>query len=231
MPNYITFNSKVVEKKQLTHDVIEISFSVPPEFSFKAGQFVMIKCVKEGESKNRSYSIKSPPSQKDRIDIAIKIVEHGFASEIFTTIKIGDEFELKGPFGQFLFDGNSNNNEFWFIGTGTGVGPLYSMIFDYIGTYPQKKFTLVFGVKTQKELFYHEDFLTLQKKYNNFDYIPTLSREQWEGKTGHVQDHLGEDLQNKTFYICGVKEMVLETRDLLLQKGVLKENIKFERYT
>ena len=47
---------------------------------------------------------------------------------------------------------------------------------------------------------------------------------------GHAQDHLGKDLQNKTFYICGLKDLVLETKELLLNKGVDSKNIKFERY-
>jgi len=36
---------------------------------------------------------------------------------------------------------------------------------------------------------------------------------------------------NKTFYICGLKEMVLETQELLRNKGVSKERIRVERYT
>ena len=48
---------------------------------------------------------------------------------------------------------------------------------------------------------------------------------------GRVQLHLPSDLQHKTFYICGLKEMVLETRELLLSKGVSPDKIKVERYT
>ena len=70
----------------------------------------------------------------------------------------------------------------------------------------------------------------MEKKYAHFQYWPTLSQEEWEGYSGRVQKHLGEDLQDIDFYICGLKDMVLETQQYLLDRGVAPENIHFERY-
>ena len=50
--------------------------------------------------------------------------------------------------------------------------------------------------------------------------------------TGYIQgDITTKEIQNKTFYICGLKEMVLETHALLLSKGVPALKIRVERYT
>ena len=67
--------------------------------------------------------------------------------------------------------------------------------------------------------------------YPHFVYFPTLSQEDWEGYSGRVQKHLGEDLHNKDFYICGLKDMVLETQQYLLERGVPASCIHFERYS
>ena len=50
----------------------------------------------------------------------------------------------------------------------------------------------VLGVRYQEDLYYHEEFLQLEREYQNFHYIPTLSRpdEKWTGARGYVQDHV-----------------------------------------
>ena len=224
------FDAKVIAKKYLTKDVIEVSFSIPETFTFQAGQFVMLKMFQGEASKFKSYSILNPPSQKGKLDLCIKILEGGFASEAFKILKVGDTLLMRGIFGQFTFRKESPSSEVWFIGTGTGVTPFYSMIKEYVPTMAHKKFRLIFGVRKKEDLFYNEEFQELQKRFPNFSYWPTLSQEEWEGYSGRVQKHLGEDLSDKDFYICGLKEMVLETQQYLLDKGVAAEHIHFERY-
>ncbi|MBI2103087.1 hypothetical protein HYT55_04560 [Candidatus Woesearchaeota archaeon] len=228
--NIQTFTGTVVNREMLTDDVLFLSMTVPETFSFKAGQFITIKITRERVTRLKSYSLFNPPSRKGKLDFCIKIIESGFASEVFKKTKVGDTFELKGPFGHFVFDENNGLQEHWFLGAGTGVAPLYSMIEEYVRIFPQQKFVLLFGVREQKNLFYNREFMALMKKHHNFSYVPVLSREQWSGKKGHVQDHLPQDVSGKTFYICGLKELVLETKELLMKRGVSSDCIKSERY-
>ena len=223
-----SFSAEVVSTENITKDVIVLSFDVSADFNFKAGQFVTLMISDGKETKPRSYSILSPPSQKNKIDLCIKIVKDGFASAIFRNAKKGDLFEMKGPFGHFTFDDKGKDN--YFVCAGTGVTPLYSMIKEYLHK-SKSSFTLIFGTRRRDNLLFHEEFLELEKNNSNFAYIPTLTRQEWKGKKGRVQKHLPENLENKTFYICGLKELVLETKELLLSKGVSKDNIKFERYS
>ena len=221
----------IVEKKYLTQDVMYLSLQVPQNFTFQAGQFVNMKMTLNGETKNRSFSILNPPAKQGFIDLCVKIIPGGFASKIFEQTNIGDEFPIKGPLGLFTFDEKSSHLENWFICTGTGITPFYSMIYEYLHLHPDKKFKLFFGVRTKDHLFFHQEFQVLEQKYPHFTFLPTLSREQWDGATGRVQQHLGEDLQNKTFYICGLKDLVLETKEYLLNHGVAPQDIHAERYT
>ncbi len=223
-----TFTSNVLEKKQITESVVQVSLSCPDVFTFKAGQFITLFIEKDGEKKPRSYSILNPPSQKRIIDLCIKIVEGGYASEVFNSLSVGDELEVKGPFGHFLYE--QGETDVWMLSAGTGVVPFYSMLKEHLST-SNRKFTLLFGVRNQKNLCYNDEFIALAEKYENFEYKPVLSREEWEGLQGHVQDNLPEDLNNKTFYICGLKELVLETKEKLVAKGVPADKIKSERYS
>ena len=149
------FEAKVIAKKYLTKDVIELSFSIPESFTFQAGQFVMLKVFQGEIYKFKSYSVLNPPSQKGKLDLCIKIVEGGFASEAFKVLQVGDSLTMRGIFGHFTFKEESLSSGAWFIGTGTGVAPFYSMLKEYVPRMPGKKFRLIFGVRKKEDLFYH----------------------------------------------------------------------------
>ncbi|MBC8494589.1 hypothetical protein H8D36_00365 [archaeon] len=223
------FKGTVVKKEYLAPDVIILSFKLDADISFQTGQYVMMKIHKGDSFKNRAYSILNPPSQKETMDFCIKIVEDGFASEVFAEMEVGFEVEMKGPLGTFVFE-DKNDIQFM-IAVGTGLAPMYSILKEHLEAYPDKKFKLLFGARTRKDLVFHEEFLEIEKTHDNFEYIPTITREEWDGRQGRVHQHLGTEFENTTFYLCGLKEMVTQTKDELLKNGVLPENIKAERYS
>ncbi len=225
------FPATLQEKKYLTNDVMFLSFTIPDTISFQAGQYVIIEMSHDGQRRLKSYSILNPPSERGKIDLCVAIIPGGFASELFKIMPLGDTFTFRGPLGHFVFEQENLSKEQWFVCVGTGLTPLYSMIKENVDRFPQRKFVLLFGDKTRKDLLFHQEFMEMEEQHPNFLYLPVLSRENWEGKRGHVQLHLPASVLNKTFYICGLKEMVLETQEVLRQKGVAPENIKVERYT
>ncbi len=231
MPALGPYQIKIVHKETVTPELIIFDLETPPNFNFQAGQFVTLTIEKNGERKPRSYSILNPPSDKNALRLYIKLLNDGFASDTFRKNKAGDQFMLRGPFGHFIFDTKHQDQEQWFIGSGTGVAPLYSMILEHMPKLPKTKFHLIYGAKNQTELLFNTQLEQLAKKHNNFSYNPTITREEWAGKTGRVQQHLPKDCSNKVFYICGLKELVFETKELLLARGVDESQIHFERYT
>lgn len=225
-----TFQGTVQEVKYLTPSVMFFSLKIPHSFTFTAGQFAIIKMTNNGQTRMKSYSILNAPSKRGVLELCIKLIDGGFASEIFAKTKVNDTFELKGPFGHFILDESNLQNEQWFICAGTGVVPFYSMLAQYLSTCTTTKFVLLFSVRTQQDLFFHQEFLSWAKEYSNFTYMPTLTRENWSGLQGRVQTHLGNELNNKSFYICGLNELVLETKEYLIQHHVDPKQIHFERY-
>lgn len=221
-----TFKAKLKHKDMITPDVMLLEFKLDSKLEFKAGQFVNIKVA---ENTRRSYSILDTP-ENEMLQIAAKIIDDGTASERFKEAKIDEEFEVKGPFGHFVLD-EETDDEHVFIATGTGVVPFYNMLKHYATHDKKRKFALIFGARTEQNLLFNEEFLKMDRDNPNFSYQPTLTRQDWEGKKGRVQNHIEKNTDNKTFYICGLKEQVLETKELLLSLGVKNEKIKTERYT
>ena len=216
--------SQIVERKELTKDVILLKFERPKEFDFKAGQFVNIRIRKNDLTRMRAYSILNPP-EENSLDICLKIVKGGFASEVFEKAKVGDEFEIVGPFGYFVFEKDFSKHEF--ICAGTGIVPFYSMIKEHI-TDKSKSFRLVVSYKTKEDLLFHEELIQLEKDNSNFGYVPTLTRDSWNGDTGRVQNHI--ELEKDIYYICGLRDLVLDTKEYLIKKEIKEEKIRVERY-
>lgn len=225
------FKSKVAEVKKLSKESISLALTAPKEFSFIPGQFISIKIKNQGQVKPRSYSILSQENNKasNKIKLCIKLIPGGFASEVFAKTKVGDEFEVKGPLGHFIYDESIKNKEIWFLGGGTGVAPLCCIIRGTLAKHPEKKFILLFSARTRKDLFLNEEFIRLEKKYSNFKYIPTLTREEWSGRMGRIYKHLPADLKDKTFYICGSKGLIMDVKSYLLENKVNAKDIKIEQ--
>ncbi|MBI2152071.1 FAD-dependent oxidoreductase, partial [Candidatus Woesearchaeota archaeon] len=207
------FISSVINVRNIASNTILLSLTTPLEFTFQAGQFIILYINNGLETKPRAYSILSPPHKKEKIDLCFKLVENGFASAVFSKTKIGDKFEMSGPFGNLLLQLDKKKEiEHVFIATGTGVVPFYSMLQEYVyngkASLLKQKFHLILGLRYKKDIFLEEEWSLLQKKEPNFKLDIVLSREQWPGKCGHVQQHLPENLSNKIFYLCGSGAMI-----------------------
>jgi CDP-4-dehydro-6-deoxyglucose reductase len=98
---------------------------------------------------------------------------------------------------------------------------------------PHKNIYLVFGCRTQSSLLYFEEMKALQNEIADFHYVPTLSREQWDGNTGYVHsayELLCIDKQPARFFLCGWKGMIDEARKRIVEMGYDKKAIHFEIY-
>ena len=160
-----TFNSKVLEKKQLTDTVICITLDAPKYFTFIPGQFVQLTITnpESGNDKNYAYSILNNPKEKGRIDLCIKLIPDGIASRVFKNMHLGDIFSVRGPFGRMRF--NERAHEHYFLCTGTGIAPLYSIITEYIDR-SDHSFKLFFGAKTKDDLLFYDEFSALAETHD-----------------------------------------------------------------
>ncbi len=216
--------AKLIKRENIANEVVRFTFKVPTSFSSSPEQFVMLKFEKNGEVKQRAYSILTHVPGK--LELAVKLIPGGFGSEILRKAKVGEKFRMRGPFDHFPSMDHNHKKEVLMLCTGVGVVPFYNMLNHFVSKYPQQQFKLIYSEKTKADLILHPDFLTLAKKNPNFKYVPTLTREKWDGATGRIGEHLGNNFKNKIYYLCGVKEFVEATKTFLMEKGVASKDIK-----
>jgi CDP-4-dehydro-6-deoxyglucose reductase len=79
----------------------------------------------------------------------------------------------------------------------------------------------------------------LEQEVEQFQYIPTLSREKWDGCCGYVhalyenmvhQQMKDQELPPSLFYLCGWKNMIDEAKQRIVQLGYDRKVIHQELY-
>ncbi|MHB1920719.1 MAG: ferredoxin--NADP reductase [Chitinophagaceae bacterium] len=213
-----------------------IKFPNLEKFDFKPGQFVTMDLpIHEKKNKRwRSYSIASEPNGTNEIELVIVWLEGGAGTNyLFNEINEGSEVTLRGPLGVFTLP-ESIEQDLFFICTGTGIAPFRSMIKNIRDTgKPHQHIYTLFGTRTRQDLLYFEELKQLEKELGQFHYIPTLSRESWEGRTGYVHDIYQELLADKrpaSFYLCGWKNMIDEAKQRIQALGYDRKSIHQELY-
>ena len=93
------------------------------------------------------------------------------------------------------------------------------------------KILLLAGSRYASGILYEKELREVEKIHKNFKHDIILSRPEKGNVKGHVQVLVEKYFDPKAhYYICGLKEMVNSVKDLLLEKGIPKENVFFEKY-
>lgn len=220
----------VTENIQLTHDVYEISFQTENPIDMDYGQFVTF--ILPGIW-GRSYSVLECVWSTIKLIIKkVELSDSGRWGSIFICdSKVWDVLQWVGPAGHFVLQRNEKNK--LFIGTGTGLVPLYNQIVwaQELGLNCEMK--KLFWVRREDDLFYINELNALSEK-DNFSYEVYTSREKvWDHNEWYVTKFLiKENIKNFwEFYICGMPAMVDACEEKLKELWVDVESIFSEKYT
>lgn len=235
----------VLDVQQETHNTRRYWIQLPEVavFDFLPGQFVTLDLpIHERPAKRwRSYSIASWPNNTNVLELIIVCLDGGLGTRyLFNEVHVGSELVLRGPQGVFTLP-QTIDCDLYFICTGTGIAPFRSMV-QYLKLHqiPHKNLYLVFGTRTKKDLLYFDELCHLQQQLEGFQYLPSLSREQWEGCCGYVHNVYENLVQQKAkqsgqlpparFYLCGWKQMIDEAKQKIVQLGYERKAIHLELY-
>lgn len=218
--------ARVVRAVDLTHDVRQIDLQLvdPPTMHFTAGQFVSFSVHKEGLPfpLTRPYSIASPPTDARTMQLLLNLVPGGPGSTYLFSLKPGDEVRCDGPAGTFLLR-DYPDRRMLFVATGTGIAPMRSMIRARLPS--PTPVVLLWGLRSERDLYYQDEFGELATQYPEFTFTTTLSRpsRQWTGEVGRVQ-HLVERhvtaVDDLAVYLCGNSGMIASVVSLIKARGV-----------
>ncbi|MFC4262527.1 ferredoxin--NADP reductase [Ferruginibacter yonginensis] len=231
----------VIKIEQITHNTRSFFLQLDEvaAFDFKPGQFVTLDLpIHEKPHKRlRSYSIASWPNGTNIIELCIVLLDDGAGTTyLFNHVNVGDHITLRGPVGVFTLQENALQNDLFLICTGTGIAPFRSMVqWLFSQQHAIKNIYLIFGCRTQADLLYHTELQQLSNQMQGLHYLPTLSRELWEGATGYVHQVYESIIAQQpnpqaTFMLCGWKAMIDEAKQRIIELGYDKKAIHTELY-
>jgi ferredoxin-NADP reductase len=224
--------------EQETHDTKTLRFLVPRERWFQArpGQFLTFHWFIDGKRVLRSYTISSSPTHSAYVEITPKRVENGCVSNfLHDRAKLGLAVEATGPHGQFYFD-ESIHRDIVLIAAGSGITPMISILRYIHERCPSTPVTLLYFVRTSKDIIFETQLEKLRDSCPNFDYWVSLSQpdETWKGHTGRltrefIVDHV-IDLDTPVFFLCGPTGFMENSHRILASLGVEKSRITQESF-
>lgn len=230
---------KVIKIDDHTHNTRRFWIEVQDmaSFDFTPGQFVTLDLpIHEKVNKRwRSYSIASWPDGTNVFELVIVLLEGGAGTKyLFNEISVGSELTFRGPQGVFTLKDENLDKDLFLICTGTGIAPFRSMVHHIRNkNIPHKNVYLLFGTRHKRDLLYFEELSELQKELPGFYYLPTLSREDWEGRKGYVHsvyEELCAERQPAGFFLCGWKNMVDDAKKRIQELGYDRKAIHQELY-
>jgi len=208
----------------------------PKEIVFKAGQYLMLKVPSNKGPVSRLYSIASSIAEKNSFELIVQIIPGGLASSYLSNLKVKDEVVFQGPAGMFGL--KENDRPKIFLATGTGIAPVRSILKS--SKFKVQSSKLFWGLKYYKDVYLFNELKQFDPKIclsreDGLDYIPETDRKYF--KLGHIDSCFAKLLTtnyslltSSDFYLCGGRDIVESLRLFLINKGVLQENIMFEKF-
>ena len=232
------YKTRISQISDVTNDIkyVVMQLSEPNEINFKPGQYIQFRIPEIEEF--RAYSIASPPSQKNTLELVVRLVPGGLCSSyIHEVLDVQDEITITGPYGDFYLREDSQR-EIVCIGGGCGMAPIRSILYYLREKGMPRKVSYFFGARSKNDLFYTEELRALEKEFpGKFTYHPVLSEpkpdDKWAGETGFVTQSVERHMHsgaNTESYLCGPPPMIDAALKVLTKKGVQETHIYYDKF-
>lgn len=235
------YKAEVVALRDLTADIREITLQLrsPPAMDFKAGQYIQFRIPPYATVRRvteRAYSIASPPSARDRLELEVRRVLNGVGTTyIFEHLHLNTPVIFNGPYGNFFLQ--ASDRDIILIAGGSGMAPMKAMLLDIKERTIRRKIRYFFGARKRANLFLLDEMHQLEQSLPDFRFIPALSKplpeDQWNGETGLVTEVLERHLQDQypgEAYLCGSPAMIQACIKVLCKKGVANDRIFYDTF-
>ena len=244
MSKYLFLKVKEIEKETDEASTIHFWHPLNEVVAYRPGQFLTLLLPQDDKKVRRSYSMSSSPYTDVSLAITIKRVPGGFASNLLLdTIKEGDVLEAMEPTGNFFpKQEDDQTRQVVFIGAGSGITPLFSILKSILMVEQESEVFLLYGSRNEEGIIFNEKINALKAKYKErFSVVHTLSQasDEWKGEKGRLnKTHIlkiieGLPALNKKeaeYFLCGPDDMMEEAHRALAILAVPEKQIRKESF-
>ena len=213
----------IISREKISENLLKVDFKTN-HIEYTPGEYITLFIA---NIVPRNYSIFSVSEDKKNFSIIVNINGDGIGRRSIRQFVTYEKVSYIGPLGDFKFNKNDKSENIWFIATGSGISPLYQMIEDNKNKY---NISLFFSANRK------EEFPKLKFDGIKTYFSITQKDDTWKGEKGRVTHTVKKqlldlpNLGNISFYICGNPNMVKDTNLMLLNEGISKDKIYFEKF-
>ena len=242
---------------QQTRDSVQVFFVVENGqlLAYEAGQFLTLIFPDLGLSEiRRSYSLSSSPAAEEPLSICVKRTVNGSVSSFLTRkLRVGDRLQSLLPAGQFVLPPeDAGEEELVFIGGGSGLTPLFSLIKEALLRQPRRRIRLILANRNEDHILFREELQSWQRRFpDRFRIIHWLSMPHGRLDLGRsegldttirpgrlsnlalemmLQRELGEALPDAHVFLCGPPGLMLKAEMTLRFMGFSGDRLHKEDF-
>ena len=200
----------LTEIRDETADTKTFFFRTDKPFVFKAGQYATLGC-KVGDSEvSRPYAIVGTASDALDGKLGFTVKKTGFFSGyLFDEAKVGDEFTVGDPSGEFYYEPVKDAEKVVAIAGGSGIAPFYTLACAIADGTEKLDLTILYGARTSAGFALKKELDALAA----IGKIKVVYVTSDEKKAGFEHGFIGRDLITKyadgdfTVMMCGPDAM------------------------
>lgn len=206
---------RIIQKKWLTHDVMQFTMEKPEGFHYNAGQAVEVTLDNPRFNGKWAPFTLTSLNKDDYLEFTIKCYPtHNGMTLALSKLEKGDHFIVTDPWDSF-----KNNGAGVFIAGGTGVTPFIALLRQMEIDNEVNGSMLLFSNKKEEDIFLSYEF----KRILGENFINVLTRESlspyFHGRIDKL--FLKNQIQNfdQPFYLCGPDNFADEIKGYLKELG------------
>ncbi len=210
-------------------NVMTFAFRPPSgaTFVYRAGQFITLEIPVPGGPIQRTYTISSSPTSNAYISVTVKAQAESVATRwMLDNLKPGMELRAWGPAGVFHLP-RQPDDRYLFIGAGSGVTPLMSMLTVLFERGEEPDVSFVLCARRPSELIFRRKLEYMASRAPGIKLHFVVAEDDpfdvWTGYRGRFnQLMLGlmtPDYLERKVYCCGPDGFMQAVRDALISLG------------
>ena len=211
-PRIIPCRVERLEKPAPDVAVIGLRLPMNENFRFLAGQYIDF-LLKDGKRRSYSLATRPDPGGVTALEIHVRHTPGGvFTDHVFGKLKVRDLLRFEGPLGSFYLREDSAK-PIVMVASGTGFAPIKAICEHAFEKKVTRPMTLYWGCRVRRDLYMLETASAW--KHPNLTFVPVLSDEKWDGRTGFVHRAVMEDFPDMSgvqVYACGAPVVIESAR-------------------
>lgn len=229
-------NVVLVDKHQLSDDVMKLLLKPTEPIAFMAGQCISLRS-RDGTS--RSYSLVNSDNKGDKtgvMELHVQRKKRGqFSQWLFEDVAVGETLQLHGPWGNCCYLPAYCKDTLVLIANGTGLGPCLGIANAALMNGHQGQIFLYHGAQYPSELYLHRSLLKLMLEQRQFHYQACIQAEsarlEIEGSRIVFADPFTLAMTRHTIdrqhrlFICGEPKAVSQAQEAAFLNGVPIERV------